>query len=723
LTAPSPPAVWSDINAPHRVVVTGIGMGDRDHAINPQTVSLADPQDVSWLLAQMAGRHSFSSPSTPERVTFTTDAPQTLTLIEPSSSLVGYTFEANLEPTGQVTATVSGIGDSYRTPRALVLYGRRATEELWTSVGRTTNSFIYAGRGDYTHTEVLTFPPLAEATDLFVTAVVVDNNDDARPMVLEATAGDVTESVTELGPTEGDVLNIVGLTLPQVPAGMDQISVTLRSPSSNGDSLVLVGLNVSYRCAERCHVRINDDPTQYTSVQAAVDAAGPGDLIKVAGVCLGAGEREGLRQQVYLDKTVTIRGGYAIDDWDTPDPEANPTTLDALGRGRVFYITGDPSAGSGQAISPTIEGLCITGGDAAGLGGGWLGYDAGGGVYVNGCDAMLIGNTVISNTADQGGGLYLYESGATLNGNTIRSNTADGSGGGLRLHDSNATLTNNVVADNRANSSGSGLYVNALSAGSAPYLLHNTIARNTGGDGSGIYLTMESDDNFLGMKNTIVVSHTVGIIAESGTWGGMQATLWGSGEWANGTDWEADTSEFGFDTNIWGDPAFVDPDAGDYHIGPSSAAVDAGVDAGVTVDIDGEPRPAGSGYDIGADEYLPPALVVSKRASPDLVQPGAPLAYTIAVTNTGTISLTLTITDTLPAQVTHATGRDTLVWTPPTLTPGDTWTHQFTVTVANDTNGSLTNSVLVWAEEGVTGSASVTVSPARQHVYLPMVMK
>jgi hypothetical protein len=41
----------------------------------------------------------------------------------------------------------------------------------------------------------------------------------------------------------------------------------------------------------------------------------------------------------------------------------------------------------------------------------------------------------------------------------------------------------------------------------------------------------------------------------------------------------------------------------------ASAAIDKGVNARVDDDIDGDPRPQGSGYDLGADEinciYLP----------------------------------------------------------------------------------------------------------------------
>ncbi len=106
------------------------------------------------------------------------------------------------------------------------------------------------------------------------------------------------------------------------------------------------------------------------------------------------------------------------------------------------------------------------------------------------------------------------------------------------------------------------------------------------------------------MTDTILVSHTVGISVTAGNTATLQATLWGSGAWANGSDWGGAGSITTGTVNVWGDPAFVNPDAGDYHILPTSAAVDAGVHAGVTTDIDGDARPYGNGYDIGADECV-----------------------------------------------------------------------------------------------------------------------
>jgi fibronectin-binding autotransporter adhesin len=454
----------------------------------------------------------------------------------------------------------------------------------------------------------------------------------------------------------------------------------------------------------------------YATVQAAVDAASAGDEIRVAaGVYTGVNNQGGLAQVVYINKTVTIRGGYATSDWDTHDPTANQTTLDAQGQGRVLYITGD--------IAPIIEGLHITGGDATGLGGTTGGQDAGGGIYCDGADpiiasnvitnnvgsgnsgvsgggiylgychgavvssntivsnttstggfgrgggvcleysdAIVNGNTIVSNTASTGGtgyggGLYLYQSDATISGNTVegnvgstggrgtgggiwieygivtvsgntvRGNTAQtpsrGTGGGVYVvygdgltlggnflisnaaynggaiavsQGSTFTLTNNIITGNQAGSQGGGLWVLGTSAyPSTGTVLHNTIADNVGISNEGFYIR-----NYvtLDLTNNIIAGHTVGITNTNPA---------NSAVTADYTLFDGNDTDYGsgvISTNeVSGDPAFVAPATGDYHILLGSAAIDRGVDAGVTTDIDGDSRPQGPGYDTGADEF------------------------------------------------------------------------------------------------------------------------
>jgi len=499
------------------------------------------------------------------------------------------------------------------------------------------------------------------------------------------------------------------------------------------------------------------DPAQpCATVQYAVDQAAWGDEVHIAtGVYTDVHQRAGITQTVYLTKTVALRGGYPAGFSGPPDPAALPTTLDAQGRGRVLYIAG--------AISPTVEGLRITGGNAAGLGGPGVVWDDGGGVLILTATVTLCDSQVFSNTANHGGGLFLqsgaaaisnntfsgntasycsggglyvsesnatinsniiagnlatlgggrflptseasilrksmiiaemaecagggillysssatvnnniisgniteYDGGgvflsystATLNGNTVTTNTArelggglclykstaalhgnvvsantaeyftggglsliasvvvlDSNtvtgcvakyGGGLALHDSDdISLTNNIIAGNQAIVAGGGLYIQT----SSPRLQHTTIAGNYSGDGSGVYIaTSWFGPSNVALTNTIVVSHTVGITVAAGSTVTLGATLWGTGAWANGTDWAGAGTIVTGTRNTWGDPAFLNPAAGNYHIGPSSAARDMGVNAGVYTDIDGEPRP----YqlpDIGADEYWPPGAL------------------------------------------------------------------------------------------------------------------
>jgi parallel beta-helix repeat protein len=299
--------------------------------------------------------------------------------------------------------------------------------------------------------------------------------------------------------------------------------------------LLTVAPNV-VRAAELTVCQTGPPDCQYTSIQEAVDAAGTGDLIKVAGgTYTGVHKRGHLRQVVYIDKTVTIRGGYNATDFSLPpDPETNQTTLDADEQGRVIYITGN--------IEPTIEGLHITHGNAAGLGGGGWAKDAGGGVYVHQAETTLANNWVVENLADVGGGLFLQKSKATLRDNTISDNTATGwGGGGVFVNLSAATLSGNTVSGN-SGEWGGGLWIYQSPA----TLSLNTISGNTAGDsGGGLHL---SDSDAELRDNTISGNTANG-------WGGGGLYLDSGAPMITGNSFTGNTANEGGGLLVWKSPA------------------------------------------------------------------------------------------------------------------------------------------------------------------------
>ncbi len=242
----------------------------------------------------------------------------------------------------------------------------------------------------------------------------------------------------------------------------------------------------------------------YETLQDAVNAASAGDEVRVAaGVYIGINEQGGKPQSVYLDKDLTIRGGYTTSNWVTPDPETNLTEINAVALGRAMMIVGD--------IDVNIDGVRFLNGNATGL----MGYgryvetDSGGGIYINGANVELHRVGVISNTVSDGmgGGIYQYDGELTITDSLIQGNYA-GIGAGVHAYSSTLSIRDNRIEGNRtSDGAGSGVYIQYSKD---VEVTGNTIANNESRYGSSTIMSIYGGEIQMTIRGNTVSGNSSG---------------------------------------------------------------------------------------------------------------------------------------------------------------------------------------------------------------------
>lgn len=190
-------------------------------------------------------------------------------------------------------------------------------------------------------------------------------------------------------------------------------------------------------------------------------------------------------------------------------------------------------------------------------------------------------------------------------GCTLERNVADKGGGVACRGASDPLFANCIIAGNSVTGeSGDGAGIFCFF--SDPVIINCTITLNTANQyGGGIYCTANSN---VTVTNSILWNDLPKeIYVDSGsvtaTYSDIQSGWAGEG-------------------NITADPLLADPDEGDFHLTVHSPCIDTGTDAGVFDDFEGDVRPFGNGFDMGADENTKTGLLLEILEFPVSVRQG-----------------------------------------------------------------------------------------------------
>jgi hypothetical protein len=356
-------------------------------------------------------------------------------------------------------------------------------------------------------------------------------------------------------------------------------------------------------------------PQDNVSIQRAIDASIPGDVVLVApGVYHERLDFHGHAVEVRSSggPDVTVLDGDGVST--VVLFQSNETRSTVLRGFTVRNGVGTSTAGGidVRAAAPVIVGNTITaneGGDGDGIGvlqGAPLiqgntvqnnqdqpGASGGGGAGIRVWDANgaeIRGNVIEDNSAagGTGGGIDVHGR-AVVADNVVRGNTSYSGGGGINACD-NVELSDNLVVENHSGGYGGGIYV--CGGNSSTRVVGNTVATNTAGRGAGVYFFLTYvpaqfvDNVVTGSGDTSAVecdatySNVFPSFSHNDVYNGTVTPAVGCGA--------VDASG-----GTLADPRYVDPAAGDYRLTSASPGIDAGDNSVVTPgsqDITGAPR-------------------------------------------------------------------------------------------------------------------------------------
>jgi hypothetical protein len=379
-------------------------------------------------------------------------------------------------------------------------------------------------------------------------------------------------------------------------------------------------------------------PSEYSSIQDAIDAAVPGDDV----VVVADGTYSG---NLLVQKAITIKS----------ENGAENCVIDCANQSRGVTFVGTSASGA------VLSGFTITRGNGQ-TNGLFSQYENwGGAILISNAGSITISDCTLWNNVVSrfGGAIASITSSPVISRCVIENNSAISGGGGLLIYNdspeglppiiSNCSITNNP-GNNPGISRGAGVYLIHSSATFYNCLIAGNSAISNGGAfffsnpcSPNIILCTISNNSVSGSGNgyggggICCFSFSSPVITNSILWGNTAATgaeiylsssslQIGYSDVNRGGEENSNISLINStialdETNMEADPAFVSVSEGDYHLSPGSPCIDAGTEQidlpedvedvdDFNYDIDWDPRVVGNAPDMGADEFVPEATVI-----------------------------------------------------------------------------------------------------------------